>query len=165
MSDPIDEAAIRARAEKIPDRPWYASGRGVFNRGAGFQTACVQMSVNWQDDTEMVIDRLNRGEAAREDIPALLTLLDAARRERDEARASNEKLALENVALAAKAGMIDDIPRTLDAAKVTLANLRRDRDTLRAALENILIMVSRAPEAAKDIASRALAVVQAKEKM
>lgn len=51
--------------------------------------------------------------------------------ERDALLKSTEALAYENVALAAKAGLIDDIPRTLEAAKATLASVTAERDRLR----------------------------------
>lgn len=68
---PADLQAIEARADAASG-PWKSSGRGVFREGSGFQVMTMPATVQWAEDTRMVIETLNRGEAARQDIPALL---------------------------------------------------------------------------------------------
>jgi hypothetical protein len=40
---------------------WYASGRGIFCRDAGFQLATMPLTVNWQEDTTRIVELLNKG--------------------------------------------------------------------------------------------------------
>jgi hypothetical protein len=43
---------------------WYLSGRGIFKQDAGSQVACAAATVNWQEDTAMMVRLLNAGEGA-----------------------------------------------------------------------------------------------------
>ena len=45
---------------------WYASGRGIFCRDAGFQLATMPLTVNWQEDTARIVDLLNKGAQCEE---------------------------------------------------------------------------------------------------
>jgi hypothetical protein len=42
---------------------WYASGRDIFHRDAGFQLGAMVASVNWQEETSRFVRLLNAGES------------------------------------------------------------------------------------------------------
>jgi hypothetical protein len=44
---------------------WYASGRGIFRRDAGFQMGTMVATANWQEDTARFVELLNLGEEAK----------------------------------------------------------------------------------------------------
>ena len=46
----------------MAEEKWYASGRGIFRRDAGFQMATMVATVNWLEDTNRIDDLLNMGE-------------------------------------------------------------------------------------------------------
>lgn len=46
-----------------PEEKWYASGRGIFCREAGFQMATSPVSVKWLEDTRLLVALLNAGQA------------------------------------------------------------------------------------------------------
>jgi len=56
--------------ERVPEdsgparEKWYSSGRGIFKQDAAFQVACASATVNWQEDTAMMVRLLNAGEGA-----------------------------------------------------------------------------------------------------
>jgi hypothetical protein len=58
-------APPRGPGEGGPAREkWYSSGRGIFKQDAGSQVACATATVNWQEDTAMMVRLLNAGECA-----------------------------------------------------------------------------------------------------
>lgn len=57
-----ERADGRAKARE-PGPKWFASGRGIFCRDAGFQLATMPLTVNWQEDTARIVDLLNKGAA------------------------------------------------------------------------------------------------------
>lgn len=66
MRAPTNDEEQKARDEtraKERGEMWFASGRGVFCLGSGFQMATVAVAVNWQEDTARVVALLNAGQA------------------------------------------------------------------------------------------------------
>jgi hypothetical protein len=86
---------------------------------------------------------------AKRDIRDLLAFLDAARRERDEARAWQ----------AAKAEWIDVADRTLKVLLASAERLRADRDALRAALQNADDKLKRSLDCETELEARGLVLL------
>ena len=60
-----EHAPPREPEEGGPARAkWYSSGRGIFKQDAASQVACATATVNWQEDTAMMVRLLNAGEGA-----------------------------------------------------------------------------------------------------
>jgi len=55
-------ARVPEEAGPVKGEKWFASGRGIFRGDGAFQVACAALTVNWQEDTEMLVRLLNAGE-------------------------------------------------------------------------------------------------------